>query len=75
PVAAQFGGVRKDGPEIRLSGDDLRAVRAIEVLERIGTPPARTLLAAWRDQPWNPRRAAEATAALDRLGPPSDKRS
>jgi RNA polymerase sigma factor (sigma-70 family) len=50
-----------------LSGEDLRGVRAIEVLERAGTPEARTLLQAWAEQSRNPRLAAEARAARDRI--------
>ena len=45
----------------------LRGVRAIEVLERARTPAARTLLQAWADQPAEPRLAAEAHLAVERL--------
>ena len=53
-----------EGP---VTGDTLRGVRAIEVLERAGTSAARALLVGWRDQPAHPRLAAEAAFALDRL--------
>jgi RNA polymerase sigma factor (sigma-70 family) len=58
---------RAGGPEIPVSGDTLRGVRAIEVLERIGTPAAHKLLEGWRDQTSSARLSAEATFALDRL--------
>jgi WD40 repeat protein len=47
--------------------ETLRGVRAIEVLERAGTPAAKTLLQAWADQPVNPRLATEARLAVERL--------
>jgi RNA polymerase sigma factor (sigma-70 family) len=50
-----------------LTGEALRGVRAIEILERTATPEARTLLRAWAEQPVEPRLAAEARLALDRL--------
>jgi hypothetical protein len=59
-----------EGP---VTGDLLRGVRAVEVLERAGTPAAREVLTGWRNQDRNPRLAAEAAFALDRLdqaGPP-----
>jgi RNA polymerase sigma factor (sigma-70 family) len=52
-----------------LSGDTLRSVRAIEVLERARTPEARKLLHAWALQTGNERLAAEARAALERTAP------
>jgi hypothetical protein len=51
-----------------VAGDTLRGVRALEVLERIATPEARTLIAGWADQVQDPRLAAEARASLVRLG-------
>lgn len=71
--APPVGGPRDAAKEGPVSGDLLRGVRAIEVLERTGTPAARVLLAGWRNQPRHPRLAAEAEFALDRLdqaGPP-----
>ncbi|OWK37858.1 sigma-70 family RNA polymerase sigma factor [Fimbriiglobus ruber] len=73
PEGVQPAGERSDAPEIPVSGDVLRGVRAIEVLERTGTPAARALLARWRDQTRRPRLAAEAAVALDRFGLPSER--
>jgi WD40 repeat protein len=51
--------------------DELRAVRAVEVLESIGTPAARQVLEKWAAGPESARLATEAAAALARLnGPP-----
>ncbi len=47
-------------------GEALRTIRAIEVLERIGTRAAREILVRLRDGPPS-RGAREATAALERL--------
>jgi HEAT repeat protein len=57
-------------PQLRLplGGDTLRGVRAIEVLERAGTPEARQLLQGWADQTRDVHLAAEACAALPRAG-------
>jgi WD40 repeat protein len=49
--------------------DDLRAIRAAEVLETIGTPAARAALARWAAGPANHRLTTEAAAALERLTP------
>jgi RNA polymerase sigma factor (sigma-70 family) len=61
-------------PRLPLAGEALRGVRAIEILERVGTPAAQKLLRAWADQPVEPVLAAEARLALERLalkeGPP-----
>jgi WD40 repeat protein len=51
-----------------LDGEALRGVRAIEVLEQIGTQGARELLQAWAEQSADPRLATEARMALDRRG-------
>ncbi len=58
--------------EVRLpvAGESLQGVRAMEALERVGTPAARDLLRAWADQDGNRRLAAEAQSILSRLGPP-----
>jgi RNA polymerase sigma factor (sigma-70 family) len=48
-------------------GEVLRGVRAIEVLERVGTPAARRLLQAWADHVAEPRLATEARLAVERL--------
>lgn len=53
------------GPPTR--ADDLRAIRAAEVLETIGTPAARDLLARWAAGPANHALTTEATAASARL--------
>jgi hypothetical protein len=49
-----------------VSGERLRAARAVEVLEPVGTEAARALLAAWRAQAHDPWLAAEAALALAR---------
>ncbi|HYH64566.1 MAG TPA: WD40 repeat domain-containing protein, partial [Urbifossiella sp.] len=51
-----------------VSGDLLRGVRAVEVLERTASAAARALLTEWRNQARSPRHSAEAAFALDRLG-------
>jgi RNA polymerase sigma factor (sigma-70 family) len=51
-----------------LSGETLRGVRAIEVLERIHTTEARKLLEAWCEPGRDTRLNAEAEAALARFG-------
>jgi WD40 repeat protein len=53
--------------QLPLGGDRLRGVRAVEVLERIGTAEAKAVLAPWRKQTRDPRLAAEAELALARL--------
>jgi hypothetical protein len=55
-------------PPLRLplSGEALRGVRAIEVLERAGTPEARQLLQVWAEQTRDMHLAAEARLALGR---------
>jgi hypothetical protein len=52
-----------------LSGEALRGVRAIEVLERVGTPEARELLRGWAEQARDLRLASEALLALERGRP------
>jgi WD40 repeat protein len=52
-----------------LSGDRLRGVRAIEVLERAGNVAARSLLQSWSEQTQDVHLAIEARLALERLGP------
>jgi len=56
-------------PRLPLTGEVLRGVRAIEVMERIGTPAAGRLLQSWREQVISARLALEARLALDRLAP------
>jgi dipeptidyl aminopeptidase/acylaminoacyl peptidase len=51
-----------------LTHDQLRAIRAVEVLEGIG-PAARPLLAAWAAGAEGARLTAEAAVALRRIGP------
>lgn len=50
-----------------LTGEALRRVRTVEVLERVGSPAAKTLLRAWADQTAELYVAAEAQLALERL--------
>jgi RNA polymerase sigma factor (sigma-70 family) len=54
---------------VPVSGETLRGVRAVEVLERVHTPEARQLLQAWADQVPDQLLVVEARAALERLGP------
>jgi hypothetical protein len=56
-----------------LSGDRLRGVRVIEVLERAGTPKSRKLLQAWADQTDDIPLSVEARLALERLAPANTK--
>jgi len=51
----------------RPRGDDLRAVRAVAVLETCGTREARQLLAEWTERGSTPRLADEAAKAAARL--------
>ncbi len=53
----------------RPRGDDLRAVRAVAVLETCGTREARQLLVEWAERGSTPRLADEAARASDRLKP------
>jgi RNA polymerase sigma factor (sigma-70 family) len=57
-------------PPLRLpaSGETLRGIRAIEVLERLRTPEARKLLQAWAEQVSDGHLAVEARGSLERLG-------
>jgi WD40 repeat protein len=50
-----------------LKSDDLRFFRAVELLENIGTPDARALLAKWAGGPAGHRMSNEAIAAISRL--------
>ena len=56
-----------EGPPTR--PDDLRAIRAVEVLEVIGTPEARDVLKKWAAGPPGHRLSIEAAAAMGRLAP------
>ena len=58
---------RLDPPDkLPVQADRLRGIRAIEVLERIGTPAARELSSAWQKQVSDARLAAEADRAIKR---------
>jgi WD40 repeat protein len=57
----------KAGPKTHGAGSDLRAIRSIEVLERIGSPAAKKLLEGWAQHISNPRIANEASLALQRI--------
>ena len=50
-------------------GQDARPLRAVEVLEVIGTPAARDVLKRWAAGPPGTRLTTEAAAALARLKP------
>jgi len=54
-------------PESVRSAEELRALRAVELLERIGTPPAQELLRSLAAGPPVARLTREAQAALNRL--------
>lgn len=58
-------------PVLRLPlvGEELRAIRAIELLERLGDSAAGKLLQAWAEQTDNVRLAAEARSANERRSP------
>ncbi len=53
--------------QLPLSGERLRGVRAIEVLERAGNTAARQLLLLWTEQTDDVQLAVEARMALERL--------
>jgi hypothetical protein len=55
-------------PGAVMSGEDLRQVRAVEVLERAATPEARRLLGEWAGGAPGALLTREARAALGRLG-------
>ncbi len=57
----------KAGPKTYPNGPDLRAARAIEILERIGSPDAKRLLTGWANQTANVRIANDAALALVRI--------
>lgn len=60
--------VKIDGPPTR--SDDLRILRAVEVLEGLATADARALLGRWATGPPGNRLTVEAAAAVKRLAPP-----
>lgn len=57
----------KAGPKTFSNGPDLRAMRAIEALERIASPQAKKLLQGWAVHTTNIRIANEASLALVRI--------
>ena len=59
--------VELDPSGTRPRGDDLRAVRAVAVLEMCGTEEARELLSQWAERGPSPRLADEAARAVERL--------
>jgi WD40 repeat protein len=54
-------------PSLPLADDILRGTRAMEVLEHVGTPAAKTQLRAWAEQTADVSLAGEARLALERL--------
>ena len=56
---------KADAPATR--PDDLRVLRAVEVLEHVGTPAARDVLKAWAGGPAGHRLTVEAAAAVGRM--------
>jgi WD40 repeat protein len=54
-------------PVARPRGEDLRAIRAVAVMEYIGTDEARRVLNEWAERGSPPRLADEAARALERL--------
>ena len=60
--------LRKLADEAGTSGPRLRAHRAVEVLERIGTPPAREALKAMQKARLGPAVEASIKLALARMG-------
>jgi WD40 repeat protein len=54
-------------PGQELAGQDLRAVRGVELLERMGTPEARQVLEGLAKGPPGARLTREAQSAVDRL--------
>ena len=66
-VRARLGAVLSGVGEAKLSGESLRAVRAVEVLERIGTPDAQKVLAELAAGASGAALTQNATEALGRL--------
>jgi len=60
--------LEQQGPTGRPAAEALRQVRAVEVLERVGTPEARQALEALSRGVAGARVTREARGALDRLG-------
>ncbi|HTU20296.1 MAG TPA: hypothetical protein VMG10_19690 [Gemmataceae bacterium] len=57
-----------DNPEMRrLTGENVRTIRGVQVLEGIGSPAARDLLTLWSRGDTNAWLTQEAKAALQRL--------
>jgi WD40 repeat protein len=65
-LAAELLG-KIDSPAVR--PEDLKVLRAVEALEHIGTPAARTQLEKWAAGPAGHRLTAEAAAAIARSKP------
>ncbi|QJW94103.1 WD40 repeat domain-containing protein [Frigoriglobus tundricola] len=66
-VRARLGAIVSRVSETKLSGEGLRAVRAVEVLEQIGTPDAQKVLAELAAGAPGSALTQNATAALGRL--------
>lgn len=62
---------RVDG--VPTNPDDLRAIRAVEVMETIGTVGAREVLARWAAGPAGAWLTTEAVSAVARLNPPHER--
>lgn len=66
-VRARLDVLLSGARETKLSGEPLRAVRAIEVLERVGTPEARKVLAELASGTPGAKLTRDAGAALTRM--------
>ena len=68
-IDAILGRIAHTKLRLPTTGDSLRGVRAIEVLERIASRDAKQLLQAWARQDAHLLLASEAGVALERIAP------